>query len=432
MNANEYIYKKIRTLDGDDLRPKLHFTAPYGWLNDPNGLIFYKNYYHLFYQYNPYGTMWDTMHWGHARSKDLIHWQDLPIAMFPDHDYDKGGVFSGSSIEKDGRLYVIYTGHVISEDSAVETQCVAWSDDGINFTKYENNPVMTYDDVPGANNPANFRDPKVFEHDGKYYCVLAAEIQSKGSIVLFESKDLLSWHFKKVLLQDNKILGIMTECPDFFSVAGNDYILFSSIFGIGQNSIVYAAQGKMDWSNFDFEINKIKRVDQSDDFYASQSLVDKDNRRIMIPWLRSVDHTDYLSRTNHSWNGMMGIPRIMENQNKNLIQKPIGTIKELSKDISNISLGVYRITDFLINQKLILKGKNGQAEILRYVDRYLISIDSPVFKRKFELKSNVAEIEFVNDDSVLEFYSNDAAMSIVTFITGIDHISYVKEVETNG
>lgn len=100
MKENSYLYEKIRKIDNDELRPLFHFTAPVGWINDPNGLIYYKNYYQLYYQYNPYAPHWDNMHWGHARSKDGLHWEDMPIAMKPDHAYDKTGVFSGSAIEK--------------------------------------------------------------------------------------------------------------------------------------------------------------------------------------------------------------------------------------------------------------------------------------------------------------------------------------------
>lgn len=126
MKENSYLYEKIRKIDNDELRPLFHFTAPVGWINDPNGLIYYKNYYQLYYQYNPYAPHWDNMHWGHARSKDGLHWEDMPIAMKPDHQYDKTGIFSGSAIEKDDKLYVLYTGHVDENDQITETQCVAF------------------------------------------------------------------------------------------------------------------------------------------------------------------------------------------------------------------------------------------------------------------------------------------------------------------
>lgn len=421
MKANEFLYQKIRSIDKDDLRPKFHFTAPYGWLNDPNGLIYYQNYYHLFYQYNPYGTHWDAMHWGHARSKDLIHWQDLPVAMAPDHSYDKTGVFSGSAIEKDGRLYVVYTGHVDENGKVNETQCVAYSDDGINFTKYEKNPVMTVNDIPYSTDSANFRDPKVFEHDGKYYCVVAAAIDGKGTIVLFESNDLLNWSFKSVLLEGEKLLGIMTECPDFFTIDGQDYLLFSTIFGGNQNSIVYAAKGNLDWENYKFNLDEIKRVDDSDDFYASQSFVDKNGQRILIPWLRSVDHTDYLDRSHHLWNGMMGVPRIMSTENGSLKQNPFGEVNKLStiKD-EKIHSGIYQLNfDFPVEKQLLLKGENGEISIEKNnQNEYKIIVDSPIFRKELKWDAISSELTLVIDNSGFEIFSNGRVFSLVTFIAG--------------
>lgn len=424
MNANEFLYQKIRSLDHDHLRPKLHFTAPYGWLNDPNGLVYYNGYYHLFYQYNPYDTHWDTMHWGHARSKDLLHWQDLPIALFPDHDYDKDGVFSGSAIVKDNRLYLVYTGHAAKGKDVFETQCIAWSDDGINFTKYEGNPVMTYREIPNATGSGNFRDPKVFEHDNKYYCVLAAEVAKKGSVVLFESEDLLHWHFKTILLQNQKILGLMTECPDFFNVDGQDYILFSSVFGLGKNSNVYAASGRMDWDSFEYQVEKIERVDKADDFYASQSFLDKDGQRIMIPWLRSVDHTDYLARSDHSWNGMMGIPRILHSKNGSLLQKPVGKVAPLTEKIKEA--GNYSVS-FDKLKKIILVGDNGEIEIQKSQDKQIeIIVDSPIFKQNYSFSSNSSQMILTIDNSVLEMFGDDA-VSLVTFISNIERVKIIED-----
>lgn len=432
MKENSYLYQKIRQLDHDEMRPIIHFTAPVGWINDPNGLIYYKNYYHLFYQYNPYAPHWDAMHWGHARSEDGIHWQDMPIAMKPDRIYDQSGVFSGSAIEKDGRLYVVYTGHVIDEKGqATETQCVAYSDDGVNFKKYVNNPVMTVADLPGTTDKGNFRDPKVFEHDGKYYCVVAAALEHQGSLVLFESDDLLHWTFKSVLLHGEK-LGIMTECPDFFNIAGQDYLAFSVILGEGQNSVVYLAKGQMNWDNFTFELEEMPRLDDGDDFYASQSFVDKDDQRIVIPWLRSADHVDYLEDNGHSWNGMMGIPRILSTINGQLVQKPIGSIKQL--DLSNpveIAPGSYQLTEEIpVGKTLMLKGNNGEIHILRKdKEQYIIEIHSPAFIKTISWKTNAHNLILVIDNSSLEIFDQDKTLSIVTFVAGIKQAVLQQEVD---
>ncbi|MGS0679481.1 glycoside hydrolase family 32 protein [Lactobacillus johnsonii] len=425
MKANEYLYKKIRNLDHDILRPEFHFTAPYGWLNDPNGLIYYQDYYQLFYQYNPYGTSWDKMHWGHARSKDLLNWQDMPIAMKPDHDYDKSGVFSGSAIKKGTRLYVIYTGQVEENGHVVETQCVAYTDNGIDFIKYKNNPVMTVGDIPYNVDESNFRDPKVFEHNGKYYCVVAGAIDGKGTIVLFESDDLLNWKFKTVLLKDNPRLGTMTECPDFIGFKNNDYLIFSSILGKGKNSVVYIAKGKLDWEKFQFNLEKISRLDHGDDFYAPQSLI-KHDKYILIPWLRSVDHVNYLNRTGHAWNGMMGIPRKLSDENGYLHQVPVGKIIDINAPIDqSIENGSYKLKfDFLEDKKLVLHGINGTISIERSNKHYLINIDGPVFKKKVAWKGKTSCLIFVIDNSTLELFSKQNALSMVTFISQVYRLTW--------
>lgn len=118
------------------MRQKYHFMAETGWINDPNGLIYFKGKYHFFYQYNPYQSFWENMHWGHAVSDDLIHWEYLPVALAPSEPYEdhlKGGCFSGSAIEFDGKLYLIYTAATNHGNGFVQTQCVAYSEDGIHL-----------------------------------------------------------------------------------------------------------------------------------------------------------------------------------------------------------------------------------------------------------------------------------------------------------
>ena len=129
-------------------RPAFHLSSRIGWMNDPNGFSFYQGQYHLFYQYYPYNTVWGPCYWGHAVSKDLIHWEYLPAALAPDEEYDKDGCFSGSAIElEDGRQMLIYTGVVKkeTEDGSIrdlQQQCLAFGD-GLNYRKYENNPILT-------------------------------------------------------------------------------------------------------------------------------------------------------------------------------------------------------------------------------------------------------------------------------------------------
>lgn len=130
--------------------PEIHLAAPVGWINDPNGFVYYKEQYHLFYQYHPYDTKWGPMHWGHAVSEDLVHWEYVGVALVPDKAYDKDGCFSGSALVKDGKLYLMYTGHIIDEETKQirQVQNIAISEDGIHFEKYRNNPVIDERNLP--------------------------------------------------------------------------------------------------------------------------------------------------------------------------------------------------------------------------------------------------------------------------------------------
>ena len=159
-----------------------HFRPSKGWNNDPNGLVYFNGYYHVFYQYAPdYEIPWkQPMHWGHARTKDFLEWEELPIALTPSEKYDGGGCWSGTAIVKDGRLFLFYA--AIAE---VSTVAIAVSDDGINFKKYEGNPVIaTY---PSDGGP-DFRDPAVCFIDGRYYCVIASGNPEKKTGVLYYTR----------------------------------------------------------------------------------------------------------------------------------------------------------------------------------------------------------------------------------------------------
>ena len=162
------------------IRDNLHLKAPGNWINDPNGFIYYKGEYHLFYQYFPYGTRWGTMHWGHAVSKDLVHWEHLGIAVFPTKAYDRNGIFSGSALEIDGKLHLYYTAvrylesneediHCSWNDCYEASQAMITSEDGRHFDNWKDKrqiiPEIT-DEEKG--DIKDTRDPKVWEEDGRF------------------------------------------------------------------------------------------------------------------------------------------------------------------------------------------------------------------------------------------------------------------------
>ena len=173
--AREYEKKHLAALDADVL-PRYHVTGGVGWINDPNGFSLYRGEYHLFFQYNPYSTDWDAMHWGHVKTRDFIRWERLPAALAPDAEYDSYGCFSGSAIElPDGRHLLLYTGvrkeaRADGMEEELQTQCVAIGD-GVDYEKYEGNPVITAADLPKGGSARDFRDPKIWREDGRYYAV---------------------------------------------------------------------------------------------------------------------------------------------------------------------------------------------------------------------------------------------------------------------
>ena len=293
-------------------RQRYHFMAQQGWINDPNGLIFFRGRYHFFYQYNPYDTFWGEMYWGHVVSDDMLHFEYLPVALAPSEVYDdhpKGGCFSGSAIEHDGKLYLIYTGTANHGHGFVQSQCVAYSEDGIHFTKYEHNPVV---EAPEGFDAASFRDPKVWKHDDSFYMVCGTSKQGFAQALLFQSEDLLQWRFVNVLAESRGELGTMWECPDFFPI-GDKYILIISPMGLGERKTVYLV-GDMDYSTGKFNYQSMGEVDWGCDYYAPQSFVDNQNRRIMVAWANAWEWMpwwkDWGPTYREHWCGAFTIPRV--------------------------------------------------------------------------------------------------------------------------
>lgn len=254
-------------------RAKIHFQPPKGWINDPNGLIFFGGQYHAFFQYNPDDMFSRKIRWGHIVSDDLLHWRQLPSAIYPDEDYDETGCWSGSALEKDGKMYLFYTS--VSEKYG-QTQSVAVSDDGVNFIKYDGNPVIKKPPFPTR----DFRDPKVTKTDDGYAMVLGSGEGGEGKILLYKSDDLLEWRYEGVLFE-KKALAKVFECPDFFRLGDKYVLMFSKI---AQNiNAAYFATGVFDGRKFTPQ--SFCEPVYGPQFFAAQTFEDDKNRRILIAWM---------------------------------------------------------------------------------------------------------------------------------------------------
>lgn len=371
--------------------PKINYSAPIGWINDPNGVSIYNDELHLFYQYYPYESSWGPMHWGHAKSKDGINWEDLPVALAPDKVYDKDGCFSGSAIEKDGKLYLMYTGHLIgeTEEETRQNQNIAISEDGINFRKYENNPVIDTSDVPEGSSVIDFRDPKVFKHAGKYYVVIGSKtINNEGQVLLYESDDLLKWEFKSVVLEPNDYLGDMVECPDLLLFEDKAVFLLSAMNYTDEETgefyphISWLIEGKLDWETFKFKIESLRKMDGGFDYYAPQSvrLSDNPSTYLAIAWHQAWNRTLPSHDENLGWAGQMTIPRLLEEKDGHITQsiypKVLDGLKtklqeeqiELMSSVEIETFDEYLEFKMKANQQVELSFSNEKEEIKLVLD----------------------------------------------------------------
>ncbi len=264
----------------EPLRGQFHFSPKRGWNNDPNGCVFCNGEYHLFFQHNPYGWAWGNMHWGHAVSKDLVHWEELGDKLLPD---EMGPMFSGSAVVdwnntsglgKDGKppLVLFYTAA-----GNPTTQCMAYSTDGRNFTKYSNNPVIK--EVTGGN-----RDPKVIWHEPskRWVMVLYVEWQKKHTAHFYTSENLKDWTLASIVNGDAPGGGYLFECPDFFELPVDGDASRKKWVLLGANSDY--AIGDFDGKRFLPDATRLKGH-RGRGFYAAQSFSDvPDGRRIFIGW----------------------------------------------------------------------------------------------------------------------------------------------------
>ena len=234
--AREFEQEQLSKISPEE-RPSFHVTGGTGWINDPNGFSYYNGEYHLFYQYHPYSNEWGPMHWGHLSSKDMLAWKRLPVVMAPEESYDNFGCFSGSALElSDGRHLLMYTGVGYVGDTPMangelpthQTQCMAVGD-GVNYEKYENNPVITGDDIPEGGSKVDFRDPKIWKEDDGYFYAVISNMTDDGNsrILLYRSPDGFKWEYVTVLDHSDAKLGKMWECPDFFDMDGQQVMLVS-------------------------------------------------------------------------------------------------------------------------------------------------------------------------------------------------------------
>lgn len=301
---------------------RYHYKPQKGWINDPNGLVYFKGYYHIFYQHAPdYEIPWQQpMHWGHARTNNFLDWEELPVALYPDKEYDSNGCYSGTAIVKDDILYLFYAS--VRGKEKIQTVSVAYSEDGIHFEKYENNPVI--DTYPKDGGP-DFRDPAVCCIDGQYYCVMATgnPEDKAGRLLLYKSENLFDWKYLGIMCEwsDCKY----AECPSFMS-AGDKYLLAASVCPLNKNHYFSVMYGT--FANGKFSIQDTAEVDKGPDQYAGQVFRDHLGRNILISWIPGWNYKGYAKKDV----GCMSVPREFKLTDGKITAYPVEELHHLLKD----------------------------------------------------------------------------------------------------
>lgn len=288
-------------LAADPQRPSYHFTAPANWMNDPNGLIQWHGIYHLFYQHIPDDPVEGAKWWGHATSRDLVHWQDRPLALAPGaNSPDQDGIWSGCALEHYGRVYALYTGL----KGAEQRPCLAWAKDESldSWEKYSGNPLFA---PPEGVRGSDFRDHSAWRTGDDWYQVIGSGVAGLGGAAqLYRSCDLQQWQYCGPLCQGRTAeTGTMWECPSFFELDGGHMLLVSPI---PYGRAIYLT-GKYD--NQRFQPRSQGEVDTGGCFYAPQTFADESDRRIMFGWLWETIPPQYARRA--GWAGVMSLPRVL-------------------------------------------------------------------------------------------------------------------------
>ena len=419
-----------------------HLKAPGNWINDPNGFIYYKGKYHLFYQYFPYAPEWGTMHWGHAVSDDLVNWEHVGIALFPTKYGDQNGCFSGSAVEHEGNMVLFYTGvHYFEEDPENIHLCLhdrfdscqmridSWN--GMDFDNFKGKQVV----IPPIEDKCHgdrthTRDPKVWKGKNGWTMVLGSRSEEgRGKLLFYQSPDLKSWSYVNEATKGDG-WGWMWECPDYFETEGGQVLVFSPMRFLkdGKWEENQAICMTVDFKEDGCEMNmpdSYQYLDYGLDLYAPQSAVDEDGRRVLVAWLRMPEAVEEEGQA--PWRGMFCLPRVVEVKNghvyfrvhpnvKKLYKRPVTDVKDtgpegylLSLELEDggcVNAGGYQI--FRRGNRIC----TDRTQVFCRGEDYRMVFETPDVKEGFHLDIYV-------EDHMVEVYVNDGEYVISNGVYGL-------------
>lgn len=403
----------------------LHLKAPENWINDPNGFIYFKGRYHLFYQHFPYAPMWGTMYWGHAVSDDLVHWSHEKIALFPTKDYDRNGVFSGSAVEKDGKMYLYYTANRylkeqdenihVADGEYEESQVMIISEDGFHFDNWNGKkqiiPVIRDDETADS---MDTRDPKVWEENGVYYMILGSTYKHEiGRLELEDNYSLIDYGGDFYAQQTNldkdgrRVMIGWIRMPE-------------AVIGMkSSKAAVFFEQ------NSDREENEREKITQS---------TDKNH-------LKKSDKSQLLTEERVIWNGMMSLPRVVEIENGQVCFRVHPNVRKgLSRSLSSQdalrSSNPFCIKTTLQNgdcldiggYQISMKGRTictDRTRVFPHTDSKKLHCQIPDAGEK-------ADLEIFVDPNLIEIFVNDGeyVLSNVVYDLGVEIKGKVQRILT--
>ena len=370
------------TANTEKFRPVYHHTPLYGWMNDANGLVYKDGEYHLYFQYNPYGSKWGNMHWGHSVSKDLVHWEHLAPAIARD---TLGHIFSGSSIVDQENVAGYGAGNILAfytsaSDKNGQIQCLAFSkDNGRTFTKYEKNPILC-----PADGLRDFRDPKVFryEPEDKWVMIVSADKEMR----FYDSKNLKDWNYMSSFGEGYGVQPCQFECPDMVELPVDGDLnrkKWALIVNVNPGcyfggSATQYFTGNFDGTKFscDSQPNVTKWLDWGKDHYATVCFSNTGERTIAVPWMSNWQYCNFVPTK--QFRSANALPRELSLYTQDgeiyLSAVPVPEIKTLRKEKKEIPAFTvandYHIDSLLADNdgayELALEITVGEAEIMGF------------------------------------------------------------------
>ncbi|MGX7111561.1 glycoside hydrolase family 32 protein [Gemella cuniculi] len=406
-------------MQANNWKQNLHLEPTKGWLNDPNGLAYFKGKYHIFCQYS-YEVDGGLKLWYYHTSSDLKNYEDKGVFLTPTIEEEKSGVYSGSASIENDKLVFYYTGNVKYKGDYDYVHAgrghntITFStEDGINFS--EKTCLLTTDDYPNMSN--HVRDPKVFEKNGKKYLILGARDSNDYGCLLIYDKDTLE-HYKTIYSKNN--LGFMWECPDYFEVDGTEIFIFSPQ-GISRMYPYFENTYQIGYSVVNEGLESVERfdnfnlLDYGHDFYASQTFLDEDNNRVLIGWMYVPDSSYTNPTTKFGYQNCLTVPRVVNFKNGKIRQTLHKSVRDL--------LGERIFKNIFSEQTWYYSQEHGESFKIQIAD-FKVSYNNNELEINFgtsgygrndrKYKLNLENVEIVFDSSSIELFANNGEFVIST------------------